>query len=224
MVVNGKWMNCDDLSPQEYDVYCYVYSHVFNNLIHGSRAFHDNGNFIYSDLSSARNTFENNIMYGDGSVALYHHCGKANIGVNNIVHKTSTLEFMFAGCGQSDDTRPQEYENSRNIYLMDNLNGFTFGRSWDRYFEQPPDFHNNLYWSLVPGDEELPKFPDSLNWYEWQTSGNDSGSLWEDPLFEDPAAHRYILTRDSPAWDLGIQQVDLDNIGILVGGKYMKGH
>ena len=70
---------------------------------------------------------------------------------------------------------------------------------------------------MIPGDEELAKFPDNQNWYEWQASGNDSGSLWQDPLFEDPAAHRYILTEDSPAWDLGIEQIDLDSIGIQDG-------
>ena len=218
-------MSCDNATPEEYDEYCYVYSHVYNNEIHDGSAFADGANFLYSDVSSARNTFENNIMYGAGSMALYHHCGKANIGVNNIVHKTSTLEFMFGGCGKSDvDTRPQEYENTRNIYLLENLDDFTFGRSYDRYYELPPDFHHNIYWSTIPGDEELQKFPGNQNWYEWQASGNDSESLWQDPLFEDPASHRYILTEDSPAWNLGIKQVDLDNIGIQVNGKYLKRH
>lgn len=91
-----------------------------------------------------------------------------------------------------------------------------------RYYDLPPDFHDNIYWTLNPGDEELNKFPDNLNWYEWQASGNDSGSVWQDPLFEDPSTHRYILTEDSPAWDLGIQQVDLDNIGVQVLGKYVQ--
>ena len=37
-----------------------------------------------------------------------------------------------------------------------------------RYYDSAPNFHDNLYWSLVPGDEELPKFPDKLSWAEWQ--------------------------------------------------------
>ena len=92
----------------------------------------------------------------------------------------------------------------------------------NRYYDLPPDFHHNIYWSLAPGDEELKKFPDNLNWYEWQASGNDSGSVWQDPLFEDPSTHQYILSEDSPAWDLGIEQIDLYNIGVQVYGKYVK--
>ena len=48
-----------------------------------------------------------------------------------------------------------------------------------RYFESSPNFHDNLYWSNVPGAREKSKFPDYLNWYEWQASGNDTGSLWQ---------------------------------------------
>ena len=92
----------------------------------------------------------------------------------------------------------------------------------NRYYDLPPDFHHNIYWSLAPGDEELKKFPDNLNWYEWQASGNDSGSVWQDPLFEDPSTHQYVLSEDSPAWDLGIEQIDLYNIGVQVYGKYVK--
>ena len=216
-------VDCDNCSPEEYDEYCYVYSHVYNNIIHDGSAYHSGANYLYSDVSSAHNTFENNIMYGTGGMALYHHCGKENIGVNNIVHKTAILEYMYGGCQKADvDTRPQQYENYNNIYLMENMDNFTFGRSQDRYYELPPDFHHNIYWSMNPGDEELQKFPDNQNWLEWQAAGNDSGSLWQDPLFEDPEAHRYILAENSPAWNLGINQIDVGNIGIQDKGKYLK--
>ena len=224
-MLGSSTVKCDDCMPEEYDQYCYIYSHVYNNIIHDGSAYYNGpeysgSSYLYSDVSTARNTFENNVMYGTASMALYHHCGKANMGVNNIVHKTSTLEAMYGGCNKYAETRPQEYENYHNIYLLENLNDFAFGRPKDRYYEQPPNFHHNIYWSTIPGDEELEKFPDNQNWYDWQASGNDSGSLWQDPLFEDPSSHRYILTENSPAWNLGIKQVDLDNIGILVNGKY----
>ena len=153
-------------------------------------------------------------------MALYHHCGKANMGVNNIVHKTDRLSYMYGGCNRVHTERPQQYDNFRNIYLLDNMDDFTFGRSSDRYYDSPPNFHNNIYWSLVPGDEEQTKFPDKLNWYDWQATGNDSESLWQDPLFEDPASHNYALAEDSPAFDLGIEQVYSHNIGIQTLGKY----
>ena len=51
-----------------------------------------------------RNTYEKNIMYGPGGMALYHHCGKDNMGVNNIVHKTDRLSYMFGGCNKGPVT------------------------------------------------------------------------------------------------------------------------
>ena len=67
-----------------------------------------------------------------------------------------------------------------------------------------------------------PKFPDKLNWFEWQAAGNDTGSLWQDPLFVDPATHNYAFAEGSPAFDLGIEQIEVDNIGVQSSGKYCK--
>ena len=71
-------------------------------------------------------------------------------------------------------------------------------------------------------DSALPLFPESKNFFEWQNGGNDTMSLWQDPMFEDPANHRYILKTGSPALSLGIQQIDLDHIGIQGGKKGKK--
>ena len=55
------------------------------------------------------------------------------MGVNNIVHKTSTLSKMYGGCVKSS-TSPQQYENFRNIYLLDYMDeDFIFGGEFDRY-------------------------------------------------------------------------------------------
>ena len=53
-----------------------------------------------------------------------------------------------------------------------------------------------------------------------QAAGNDSGSLWQDPLFLDPATHNYALAEASPARDLGIEQIEVDNVGVQSIGKY----
>ena len=57
-------------------------------------------------------------------------------------------------------------------------------------------------------------FPDEKNWSEWIASGNDSASIWADPLFEDPYNRKYSIAENSPAWSLGIKQIQLDNFGI----------
>ena len=54
--------------------------------------------------------------------------------MNNIVHKTSSLSKMYGGCTKGA-TSPQQYENSRNIYLIDYMDeDFIFGGTFDRYY------------------------------------------------------------------------------------------
>ena len=38
--------------------YCYLYSHVFNNIIIDGEAFYSGANFIYSDVSAARSPIQ----------------------------------------------------------------------------------------------------------------------------------------------------------------------
>ena len=74
---------------------------------------------------------------------------QGNMGVNNIVHKTSDLSKMFGGCVKSS-TSPQQYENFRNIYLLDYMDDdFIFGGEFDRYYESlrvnKPDLYLELF-------------------------------------------------------------------------------
>ena len=66
-----------------------------------------------------------------------NNCGKENIGVNNIVHRTAgsrdPLDYMYGGCKKADESSPWAIENYRNIYVFDSMDDFTFGRSFDRY-------------------------------------------------------------------------------------------
>ena len=219
--IGASGANCDSATEEELRKNCYTYVHFYNNLLHDSNAFHNDANFLYSDTSSCRNTFENNIMFGAGEAALYHHCGLDNVAKNNIIHRSGEepLEYMWAGCGKSTK-RFQSYSNSHNIYFLEHADGLNFGRSWDRFYDEAPDFHHNLYWSNKEEDRTKALFPDKLSWDEWISTGNDSASLWADPLFLDPSSGQYILSETSPAWGLGIQQIRLDNFGVQGNIKY----
>ena len=214
--IGTSGVDCDSASEEEVHRSCYTYVHLYNNLLHDSEAFYNDGNFLYSDTSSCRNTFENNILYGSGNSALYHHCGLDNVAKNNIIHRSGEKppENIWAGCGKADKNKFQSYSNYQNIYLLENADDLQFGRSWDRFYEQAPDFHHNLYWSNQEGDKSHVMFPDKLNWDEWVGTGNDSASLWADPLFVDPSSSEYVLSESSPALEIGIQQIRLDNFGV----------
>ena len=84
------------IPDEEYEASCYVYSHTYNNMITEGSAFDNGANFLYSDMSVARNTYERNIFYGtEEGGALKNNCGKLNMGINNIIHRTSTLEVRW---------------------------------------------------------------------------------------------------------------------------------
>ena len=43
--------------------------------------------------------------------------------------------------------------------------------------------------------------------------------MWADPQFASVEEHDYLLGDQSPAWDMGIEQIRLDNFGIQNGRR-----
>ena len=121
------------MPDEEYDRRCYVYAHIYNNMIRHAQPYARHiASFLYSDSASARNTFEKNVMLGGGAGnAMTHHCGKDNLKVNNVVHKTGSLADMWGGC-EKDANSPQTQDNYHNIFLMDDMDNFQFYRKHDR--------------------------------------------------------------------------------------------
>ena len=212
--VGTSKIRCHESSEAEVRKHCYTYTHVYNNLIHDGKTFLEGATFLYSDTGSCQNTFENNIMFGDGNLAFQHHCGLDNVAKNNIIH-TKSNHYIWGGCKKKETIGLQNYTNYHNIYFLDNIDvdDFQFGKTFDR-FRNEAHFHNNIYWSEQPNVKNLKIFPDEKNWNEWIASGNDSASIWADPLFEDPYNRKYSIAENSPAWNLGIKQIQLDNFGI----------
>lgn len=53
------------------------------------------------------------------------------------------------------------------------------------------------------------QFPNDTTWSQWQASGQDLHGHVADPLFADPANGNFTLLPSSPAFAMGIQQIDL---------------
>ena len=163
-------------------------------------------------------------MYGSGGNAMTHHCGVGNVAKNNIVHKSSftsnhTITRMEVVCKTNyGDALHQEYSHIQNIYLLDTIDEDTaFGNNFDTFentvysqnlYWSPQDPQSSLYFSITPGNKK------EVTWQEWNAEGRDVDSVWADPKFADSDNGLYTLANDSPAFDLGIQQIDLDNFGI----------
>ncbi len=50
---------------------------------------------------------------------------------------------------------------------------------------------------------------------EYRSQGVDSNSVVADPLFEGFEEKGFKLKSNSPAFDLGIKQIDFDKIGLI---------
>ena len=79
---------------------------------------------------------------------------------------------MWAGCEKGAVTIYQQYSNHHNIYLLDNIDNLNMARPWDRYwinewndyFDQPPEFKENIYWNQDTSVMQEAFFPDRKTW------------------------------------------------------------
>ena len=79
---------------------------------------------------------------------------------------------------------------------------------------------NILYLIRKESDKSADLFPNQETWEEWIQSGNDSNSLWANPQFQAHDEGLYTLKEQSPAWSLGIKQIDLNNFGVQDATKF----
>ena len=79
---------------------CYTHTHIYNNWLETGWVYENGPAGLYSDAAGCGTVFENNILRGQGSGALLHHCGLDNESKNNIVHRNGANSFdhIWAGC------------------------------------------------------------------------------------------------------------------------------
>ena len=119
---------------EDYNNSCFLYSHTYNNMITGGSAFDNGANFLYSDMSVGRNTYERNILFGtEEGGALKNNCGKLNMAINNIVHRTASMEYAYGGCRKGDRENPMSLENFHN--------NTSTPAGWGVYLEGGPELY-----------------------------------------------------------------------------------
>lgn len=162
---------------------------VHDNLIHDVDAYDYGGWGLYTDEGSSGIEFKNNLVYRVKTGGFHQHYGEENVVENNI--------FAYSKTQQLQRTRDEKHISfffRRNIVFWDN-NSPLFGANWsgaevgvgtngmatERFV-----LKNNLYWSVGATNKLFPK---KRTLEEWQLqTGQDSGSICEDPQFVLPAA------------------------------------
>ncbi len=164
---------------------------------------------VYLDDFTCGTTVEGNLIARVGRSGVMLHGGSDNTVRGNVVVDAPTAGLEHAPIREHPVTGNLFVEN----VLAHDIEGALVYRSTK--WVGGLDFSRNLAWthgrpamvSLGPGGGMFE------SWETWMEHGLDEGSIIADPRFVDPGADNYRLEDDSPAWDLGFEQIPVDQIG-----------
>lgn len=174
---------------------------IRNNRFHDIDAFGYGGWGIYLDEGSSGILSENNITYNTQSPGYRIHYGRDNIATNNIFALSQEAPL---GRGRSENHL--HFTIERNIIYW--TQGQGLGENWNGTRDNFR-LNHNLYWCPNPN---LRTFA-GKTFEEWQATGQDTDSVFADPLFVDPENGDFTLKEGSPAAKIGFKPIDVSEIG-----------
>ena len=194
------------------------------NILYGSKAYLPIIHNCGIDNLSTNNILHKTWPMDTSKNKLWVYCpGK------DTKHKSATYEKNIILFDNLD-------ENFQVIARHINLKGATFRDNiyWSRASEShksikmfpwiayegqivkhPNYARNNRTYTFHEGDIIDLQFTEWLNFTDWKASHHDQNSLWQDPMFRNPANHNYAFKKNSPATGLGIQPVNTRFIRVL---------
>ncbi|MCX6951867.1 MAG: right-handed parallel beta-helix repeat-containing protein [Verrucomicrobia bacterium] len=185
---------------------------VSHNLIHDVTCFSYGGWGLYTDEGSTGIVMEGNVTYNTTDGGFHQHYGKENIIRNNI--------FAFSSEVQVKRTRAEEHRSftfEQNLVVFDR--GELLGGNWAGTTANVL-LQRNLYWDY--SGRPLAFTAKKLSFAAWQQTGQDTGSVVADPLFENAAAHDFRLKPGSPALALGFKPIDVSTMGVTGDAAWRK--
>lgn len=186
---------------------------VAHNFIHDVNAT-DHGFGIYADAGCSHVDFHHNIVANTDAGAVKVHWGRGNRFHNNFFAFSHAGQFIYSG----EVGEPSQIDLTRNIFYFNN--GLTLGPDWAAWFDNPLNqftADGNLYWDA---SGRAPRFR-TLDFAGWQARGLDRRGRIADPLFADPQGMDFALRPGSPAKDLGIEPIDLADIGLYGDAEWV---
>jgi parallel beta-helix repeat protein len=163
---------------------------------------------IYLDDGSSNIVVSNNVVYGTGWAALFHHYGANNTIINNVFARASLLPPPHSGDPLPDgNLHIQEAENHTSWTYTRNIVYDTFQGTNHSAFTSSPNviasFSENIYFN--PYGTPLLFGSQQLSFADWQKTGQDNGSVMADPLFAGDInqCDFFTVQANSPAAKLG---------------------
>jgi parallel beta-helix repeat protein len=190
---------------------------IHNNRFHDSNIHFSFGFGIYLDDACNYFTVTNNLVYDlqeEGEGGLWFPIFSKGIGnkfFNNVVADNNSIAPFGSQEMAGEPNRDLEIE--RNVFYNSGDTVYKF-ITWeeDRYKSADHNLiynENNKY--KIAG---LPGTTNFEGWLEILDGKFDQNSVIANPLFVDPVNKDYRFRYDSPAYDLGIENIDIPGMGL----------
>ncbi len=185
---------------------------VRNNLIHGVTSRYYGGWGIYTDEGSSYITVENNICYDFSENAFHHHYGDHNVVKNNIFISEKSEAVKVS---QNMINTGVLFENNimitadKPIYKL----YYDYGKEL-AHFSNVVSSNNILYSTNAKEPTVVITDEGKLNIKEVNEKFNfEKGSISADPLFIDIKKPYAGLKNDSPVFEKGFKNIDIESVG-----------
>lgn len=174
---------------------------IQNNLVHDISSFTYGGWGIYLDEGVSNVVVENNIVYDCKSAGFHLHYGNDDIVRNNIFafNHEDQLEWSYR-------TAPPHNSLTIEHNIVDFDQGNLLGRNWK---DGQYTFRNNIYYDVRGPEIHFA----GKSFSDWQSSGQDRGSIVADPLFINAGNFDFRLRPNSPALKAGFRPIDMTGVG-----------
>jgi hypothetical protein len=200
---------------------------VRNNLIHDVEHAHYGGWGIYTDAATADVVIENNIVYDVSTHAILTN-NTGSVPNREIQVRNNIFAFGRQGVARVAETWQAKRRNPdgraatylHNIFVADGQQLYVVD-----FRSAPPDARNdifisdlNLFWDVSGkiGKMNQPtgqNNPPAMSVDEWKALGSDRHSIFADPMFRDLKTRDFTPGRDSPAWAVGFEPIDMSTVG-----------
>lgn len=183
---------------------------VKNNYLHDSTMYFGGGNGIYFDNNAHNCVAENNIITnlgegGEGYVAAAISCKGDNTIVRNnyILNNTLTMAAILSYA---------QGNTAENLTIEKNIISQS-GDTMYRFINWTDDRIKSADYNLFYNSDNTYNFQRVSDIYKisvWNGLGYDNNSKCADPVMND----NFVISEQSPALKLGINQIDINEIGL----------
>ena len=204
---------------------------IRNNLIHGVDKSEYGGWAIYTDEGSSHMVIEKNVCYDVNSQPYFQHYGRENLIRNNIfafgkagqiAHGRGNAFRFYVNQCYNDGAITSAFSFIRNIVVTDGEPVFICGGVDETGRYEKKNFFSdlNLFWDISGKEIKTinrlheKETESSFSLKQMQELGFDRHSVAADPKCKDLAKRDFSLDKNSPAFALGFEPIDLARVGV----------